>query len=480
MANSKKTILSRGVLTVWVLVFGTIFILMLGSVLGFVLFQVRLHQNIKASNLAAQIAEAGINYAKWHLAHNETDYNFNGTYDYYDPEGSIVGQYQLTITAPSGCGAGVTIKSAGWKQGVQGQKRTLQIKYAKPALARYGFLTHTNAWFGENEELKGPFHSNGGIRMDGSQNSLSTSAKQTYICGEENGCTNSSCKAPCLWKTGPHECECPGIWGSGNGGSLGLWQYPASNVDFDAITQDMSTLKTTAKASGIYIASSTVYGYHLIFKDNGTFDLYKVTALQPEVRCSDGTDWFWESNDILTQTFVRNYNFSTSCAPVFIEDNVWVEGTVLGRITVAAARLPDIAGTNAKIIIPNNILYANSASSLGLMAQKDVMIPLRAPDDLSIQAVMLAQKGHVWRYYYPDYGYEPYRTYTQRHRIETYGSIISKDIWTFSWVNNAGNIISGYEETSLNYNSSLTFDPPPYFPVSGDFTTVKWEEIPNN
>ncbi|MDD5146686.1 MAG: hypothetical protein PHN39_03015 [Candidatus Pacebacteria bacterium] len=469
----------KGALTVWVLVFGTIFIIMLGGVLGYVLFQVKQHQDIRASNMALQVAEAGLNYAKWHLAHNNTDYNFSGLYDYKDPEGDIVGKYQLTVTAPSGCNGAVLIKSAGWKLGKENNKRFLVAHYAKPALARFGFLTDSNAWFGPNEALKGPFHSNGGIRMDGTQNSLSTSARTTYTCGEEHGCTNSSCKPPCLWKVGPHLCECPGIWGSGPGGSAGLWQFPVSNVDFDALTQDMSTMQTLATSSGIYIASSTAYGYHLIFKDNGTFDLYKVTALQPQVRCSDGNDWFWESNDILSQTFVSNYSLPQTCSPIFVEDNVWVEGTVLGRATVVAARLPDIQSTNAKIIIPNNIVYANATSVLGLMAQKDVLISLYVPNDLKIQAVMLAQRGHVWRYYYPEYGYEPYKTYAIRHRIETLGSIVSKQIWTFTWVNNSGNVLSGYQETSLNYNADLTFDPPPHFPVSGDFEVSNWGETAN-
>jgi len=159
-----------------------------------------------------------------------------------------------------------------------------------------------------------------------------------------------------------------------------------------------------------------------------------------------------------------------------VEDNVWVDGDVKGRVTVVAAQLPDTEKTNKKIIINGDINTADSDSVLGLIAQKDILIPLYSPDSLEIKAAMLAQKGHVFRYYYPNWPWEPYRTYAIRDYIETYGSIITNTIWTFTWVDSGSNVVSGYRETEMMYDSNLTYNPPPYFPVSGDYDIIFWEE----
>ncbi|MDI6883304.1 MAG: hypothetical protein QMC93_02415 [Patescibacteria group bacterium] len=454
---------NNGAITIWVLVFGTVFLIMLSGLLGFLIFQIKQNQKVLALNTALHIAEAGINYSRWRLAHAPEDFDFSGIYDYKDPQGAIIGKYQLEITGPTGCESGIKIKSSGWKLSSEDLKREIRVKYVKPALAKYAFLTNSNVWFGEDEELKGPFHSNGGIRMDGQQNSLSTSARETYICGPEHGCSPAQ--------------EKPGIWGEGEGKEKGLWQFPVSNVDFEGIVQDLAGLKTKAQTSGIYLGPSGNYGYHLKFKSNGTFDVYKVKKLQSAVWGYDGEKWVFESNDISRETFYQNFSLPSNCAPVFIEDNLWVEGDIKGRTTVVAARLPDIPDKNAKIIIPNNINYFDKNSVLGLIAQKNILIPLYSPNNLEIKAALLAQKGHVFRYYYPKWRYEPYKTYAIRNYIETYGSIITNTIWTFTWVDSGNNVVSGYQETEMAYNSDLTYNPPPYFPVTGEYEIVSWEEI---
>jgi hypothetical protein len=103
-------------------------------------------------------------------------------------------------------------------------------------------------------------------------------------------------------------------------------------------------------------------------------------------------------------------------------------------------------------------------------------------ENLEIKASLLAQKGRVFRYYYPNWWWEePYKSCAILNYIETYGSIITNKIWTFTWVeiNEEGKVevVSGYEETEMSYNPDLTYSPPPYFPVSGGYETMGWEEI---
>jgi hypothetical protein len=454
----------KGAIVVLVLVFGSIFVLIFSGLIGLTFTQYSQSKQKLALNEALEIAESGVNYARWRLAHSPNNYNFSGTYDYKDPEGGIIGRYVLEITRPGECSTMVTIKSIGWTLEYPNTKKTISVKYGRPSLAQYSFLTNSDVWFGENEELKGPFHSNGGIRMDGNQNALSASAKQTYTCQTYHGCNPPKTK--------------PGIWGTGNGQTQGLWEFPVPSIDFNAITVDLAQLKAKAQNGGYYFGSSGAFGYHVKFKNNGSFDLYKVTKLKANVHGTDTQgNVYDESNDIDKESFLQNYTLTSGECNVhnliFIEDNkVWVDGNVSEKATVVAARFPDNPSTNASIIINGNITRSDpKATLIGLIAQKNILVPLYSPNILEIQAVMMAQKGAVQRYYYSS-AYSPWHI---RSKIMVRGSIITNGVWTWSWISGS-TTVSGYQQTESYYESSLIYDPPPYFPSSGDLQFISWDE----
>ncbi|MCD5396347.1 MAG: hypothetical protein LR000_01630 [Candidatus Pacebacteria bacterium] len=479
----------KGTLVTIVLVFSLIFLILMGSIISLILAQYRASKKKSAYELAFQIAEAGINYYRWRLAHAPQDF-CDGVppgsekcqnppygpfvHEYKDPEGNVVGEFVLWITPPSKCYPWAIIESEGYTLEFPETKRKLKAKWAKPSLAKYAFLTNSNVWIGEEGRLKGPLHSNGGIRMDGEQNSLATSAKETYICGPEHGCDYWRCNDPCRWTASG--CECPGIWGEGKGKDLGLWDFPVPAIDFDLISRDLATLKEEAQNAGFYFGPSGRKGYHIEFLSNGKFYLYKVTRLQRPVYGWDGENLVIESNSIKNKTLLGMYDLPSDCAPIFVEDNLWVSGDVAGRVTVVAARLPEIPDQLKKIIIHDNINYVTEDAVLGLISQSDILIPLYSPNRLEIEAVLLAQRGRVFRYYYPNLPWEPYRTYAIRDYIKTYGSIITNKIWTFTWVGWQGRVISGYRETEMSYNPDLTYSPPPYFPTHGEYEIFEWEE----
>ena len=95
----------------WVLVFGSVFLTIFAGLTSFFVFQINQNKKTESRNMAFHIAEAGIEYARWHLAHHPEDFDFSGTYDFKDPEGGIVGQFQLSIVPPSSCNQGVRIIS---------------------------------------------------------------------------------------------------------------------------------------------------------------------------------------------------------------------------------------------------------------------------------------------------------------------------------------------------------------------------------
>lgn len=427
-----------------------------------------------AKSLAA--AEAGANYYRWHLAHAPDDYQ-DGTglpgpyvHDYKDNLGNTIGKFSLNITPPSECSNTVIIESTGWMDNNPNVKRVVKAKYGRPSLANFAFLTNSNVWFGDSETLHGPLHSNGGIRMDGYNDGVTTSAKETYICGPEHGCF--------------YEIK-PGVWGTGE--EQKLWNFPVSNIDFDEVTTDLASLKTLAKNSNCGGSEDCYWpqlglGYHLNFKSDGTFDMYRVNRLRNPVWGYDGSRWVRESDDIERETLIGNYNIPSSCGIIFVEDDLWVDGIVNGRTTVVAAKLPDF-GNNPKIIINGDIVYAarDGTNSLALISQSHVYVPLySAANDLEIDAVLMAQKGHVFRKYYALGGWRRVpadaRQYVVRNNISLYGVIITNTIWTWSWVDWRQQTVSGYRNTETVYDPKLAYNPPPGFPTTGEYQILQWEE----
>lgn len=467
-----------GAMLVMALVFTTLFTVMAIGIAGMISAQHK--YGLKKINWAKSLAaaEAGINYYRWHLAHAPEDYA-DGTgaagpyvHDYQDNLGNPIGQFSLNITPPSACSNVVLIESTGLMNNDPNVTRSVKVKYGKKSLADYAFLTNSNAWFGDTEALHGPVHSNGGIRMDGSHDSLVTSAKETYLCGPEHGCSYQNK---------------PGVWGSG--GDPELWDYPVSNVDFDAITTDLQVLKNLADNTACSASEDCLFpqqglGYHLRFINNGTFDLYRVTRLTNPTWGYNGSGWIRESNDLLRESLIGNYNIPSNCGIIFVEDNLWIDGAVKGKVTVVAAKLPE-SGNTPKIIINGNLTYAakDGTNVLGIISQSDIIVPLwSAPDNLEVDAALMAQKGHVYRKYYCR-GLACQRwvdglevPFLIRNSITIYGSIITNTVWTWSWVNGSGQTVSGYRNTITNYDPNLTYNPPPGFPTTGEHEFLQWEE----
>ena len=119
------------------------------------------------------------------------------------------------------CGfySAIDITSTGWTHKEPSLKRVVKVKYARPSVAEYAYILNDNVWAGADREIKGKYHSNGGIRMDGENDSLVTSAKTTWQCTSSFGCSS------------PYEVK-PGVFGDGEGGERGLWEFPVQSIDF--------------------------------------------------------------------------------------------------------------------------------------------------------------------------------------------------------------------------------------------------------
>jgi len=472
---------NKGSILVTVLALTTFFIVVAIAIIDIGFMRQKLYKQQTAKNQALHVAEAGANYYKWLLAHNINDY-YDGTgsdpgspgepygpYEHlFSSEDGTEGTFSLNITPPSLGSTIVKIESTGWVNEYPNIKRTIEVSYGIPSVADYSFLSNTDAWFGPSATNQGKIHSNGGIRMDGLNDSLTTSARSTYTCTKEHGCVDvGDCNPPCTWNGS--SCECPGIWGSGSGSSL--WSNPVPVIDFNSITMDIANIRTKAMASGFYLPTQSK-GYHIIFDADGTFDVYTVTQLEDKITQLND-DWTAMEKDyekIKSQTLQSTGNPIPANGLIYIEDDVWVEGTINGKATLVAAKLPYNPAEYKSIIIENSINYLARDGNhiLGLIAQKNIKVPEHSPDFLTIDAMMLAQNGHVYRSHY-----EPVSIKTN---IEIYGGITTNQRWAWSWMNSSGVTTDGYQNITSIYDSFAASSPPPEYPNTGVYIFISWEE----
>ena len=479
---------SNGYLLILVLVFGSIFFTIISSFTVFIVTQSRLISQRVEFETAGQIAEAGLNYYKWYLAHYPNDVT-NGTGlpgpyvgIYNDPEGGAIGQYSLTIASTTYCGdvASIRVTSVGNTYKQPNVKRTMTARYDKPTVADYAFILNSNVWAGPDREVNGPYHSNGGIRFDGTNNGSVTSGQTTWSCDGSYGCS----------PTGNRN----GVFTTTGNPNTALFDYPASNIDFGGITIDLTQMKTRAQNNGgLYIAPSggTNAGYRLTFNSNNTVTVRRVTAtIQHRGNATGATsDWTNERNIINTSTLVGTYTVPTACPLIFVEDKIWLEGTVASRVAIAAAN-PSSASINPSIILQGNITYT-SATSAGLLAiaEQDVLIGVDVPDTMYINGIYIAQLGKYGRNLYcgstshcdssnllpnSPTDYRPYAIQTSENFN---GTIVSNGRVGTQWVSGA-TTVSGFRDRYNTYDRNLVTNPPPLIPsTSDDYEFSDWQDV---
>lgn len=443
----------RGNMLLFVMVFGSLaFSIVTMGIAGYAVSENTASRHKENREQALQIADAGINYYRWHLAHNQTDYKdgtgVTGTYThaYRDKDGDTIGYFSLGITPPANGSTVVTISSTGWTVLQPNSRRTLKARVGFPALTDFALLTNNDAWIGDTEVTHGKFHANGGIRFDGVGDAPISSAMATYTCKTFHGCSNVTK---------------PGVWGTG--GPSTYWDNPVPAQDFSAVTAKLAEIKASAQAAGgLYFSSSGKEGWRLQFNVAGTVTVYKVNA----TNCYQATDvdgtTFTPCIDIKTLAAGTTYTLPTN-GFIFVDDTVWVDGVVKGRVTVGNK-------TGKSIIINDNLTYAakDGTNVLGLVAEQNVLIPRNSPAVLEVDGALLAQNGGAKRYYYSG---------NVKTSLTIYGSVISNGIWTWSWVNGSNVVISGYTTTNDTYDTNLTYNPPGGFPVGSQYNLISWEEV---
>ena len=482
---------SPGVTILLVMAFMGIFTMILGTITSYTFTQARYGRALYSREQAIQVAEAGLEYYRWFLARNPTimatgvGLESPVTKVIEDPEASRLGEATVVATIVSSCGIPqyADIASTGKADSNVVFPRTVLGRYMRPSVAEYSHIVNQNVWAGADRNITGPYHSNGGVRMDGANNSDVTSAVSTWVCDSTFGCS-------------PTNNSAAGVFGAGSGSAL--WQYPVPQVDFAGIAANFASLRTYATNDGIYLSGTTVRvnnvqqggshtsvaaneqrGYRLVFNSNGTVTIYRVTGTTAVRGYNNTQGWHTDYDIISSQTSLGTFTPPSDCGVIYVNAKTWIEGTVSGKVTVVAA---DTGSFSADVILNGNLNYATFDGSTGItvIGERHVLIPLVSPDAMTIRGIFVAQNGMFGRNHYTTSGSEEvpsaYDSYVSQTSLTTNGAVVSNLRVGTKWIC-GGTYCSGYGTRFDNYDRILAFNPPPFTPsASPDYGIVLWRE----
>ncbi len=464
---------SRGDVLVLTIIFTGVFSILFASLIRYLVTQYTSVSIHTAEDEALQIAEAGVEYYRWHLAHFPNDLQ-DGTsgagpyvHAYEDPETGVLGHFSLELGGEVLCGKTQVVHatSTAWTDAKPNIKKVVFVRIARPTIADFSYIVDSNVYAGANRTITGPYHSNGVVRMDADNHSAVTSKVATTSCDGAGlgGCTGTIAG---VYGTGTH----PEWWRSAEP------DIPFSNFDFD-----FGQIQAIATTQGIFLAhmSNDVnnYGYYLKLKSDKTVDIYRVTGKWANVSITTpGSESITVpelANANITATylqFMQNRPIPNACPLIYASDRVWLEGVVSGKVTVVAN---DVGVASPDVFLQNNITYNTNTGTDGLtvLAERNILIPLYVPNDMTLSGIFLAQKGSYGR---PWYGsVNPYNAFRTRNSLTTTGTVVSKLRTGTSWTDG-----TAFTNRIDNYDRNLVDAPPPLTPfTSSDFRLIEWREV---
>lgn len=485
---------SKGDILVSVLVFAAIAMTVTIGLTNWGATMLKSIRTLHIREQAGQIAEAGVDYYRWHLAQFPADYkdgtNKPGPYyhDFYNKDGDLIGSYKLTITPPPVGSTRVIINSVGTTTADATASRTIEAILAQPSLAQYAVIANDFLRFGAGTTVYGPVSSNRGIHFDGIAYNLVSSAMATDT-DQDNNCTpQPSCAVEwgVFTQSGTDDPSPPTLANNRPDVFVAGRQYPVPGFPFGSLTVSVSNLRTLAAPAGVCAApgcwtASGFQGYLLHFNNNNTYTMRRVLSLRSAPTNCTNTNppqnqWGTWSINTFSGGVLGPYAIPAN-GVIFVDDHVWVEGTINGtRVTVVAGIIGATnPATYPNITVNNDVRYTsyNGTDVIGLIAQGNINVGLVSEDDLQIDAALIAQNGRVGRFYYDNDCTYSGTNYYNRQILTLNGMIATAIRYGFAYTNG-----TGYQTRNLNYDANLLYSPPPSFPLaSSQYQTVSWKQV---
>lgn len=458
---------------------------LLGGLLNFVATTGRRSSDEVSAQKALSVAETGIYFYKWYLAHNLDGKNAQQIRDFWEAgtaygvstpyehevtdlnDENPIGKYKIEVEIPNLDSTIVNVTSTGWTYRHPTLTKSIRVRFRRPSWSESAVIANDVMRFGSGTNVSGPIHSNNGIRFDGVANNIVSSAVEEYYDPD----TNST--KPGVWTAQSNENE---VFLAGK-------EFPVTAIDFNGVTTDLAVMKVVAQQKGIFLEEDfydkeicewtytgppspywenicnvqqfPIAGYHLILRVDDKVEVRKV--------------YEEESDSIILESEADVFSFPGS-GLIFGETDFWVDGQIdTARLTIASAKLDSPTDTN--IFVNNDLKYTNynGQDVIGLVAEDSVLVGLHSDDYLEINAAMLAQKGMIGR---EDYGFV---LHGKRESLDIFGSLATNRKYVFNYAYKMS--VLGYEEMNFVYDNNLSYNPPPFFPTIDDHSLSLWENL---
>ena len=523
--NQKR---KKGTALVYVLgMIGAAAVLFAG-IIQFTVSHVRYNVSLEPDEQAFHVAEAGIYFYRWYLAHElegktasqisdfwENDplgVDDNGDGDCDDPdtadgdgdgtEAYVVdyeglGQYKICIVAPEQYSTVLSIESEGIAtSGGITKTRKIRARQRKPSWSEFAILANADMRLRQGTEIFGPVHVNGGFHFDGVAHNIVSSSVESYYASDSDVRATR-----------------PGVWAASNPTSSGYKyldtddsehflagkRYPVTVQDFNSLTSNFNEIRERSIEDGTYFDDSGDGRMIILGQPTASqMQIYEVddydSGFTPDVEtevCSGGyweKEWYQDWRGRWRYGWVWVDGGCTTIEPtvmdipdngvVYVEDNIWIEGTLPIDYKVTFAAHSTSSSTPRIFLGTDDINYADRESDcvLGLTAEGNIEL-LENPEDgasgddrdeLNIDAVLLSQYGRVGRSNFGDC----------EDTITIYGAIATNTRMGFGYNDGkCGGIGSGYQNRNLYFDGNLLYSPPPLFPTGGSYAVDLWEEI---
>jgi hypothetical protein len=489
------------------LVIMTMVMIILVSIIGYIVSQLKFSANRIEREKALQIAEAGIYHYRWYLAHatdgmdaqqlkafwnSSSTLGVSGAYDveYKDPETSVpIGKYTISLDAPEAFSTIATVTAKGETYRMPGVTRTVSVRFRRPSWSEYMYIVDGFLNIGAGADVYGRAHSNFGIHMDGVAHNAMTSYNPTFIDPDHTSThnpefgvhTHVGTRDPVAPPYDPLNPWPDGTVPNRSDIFMGGRQLPVPKIEFNGVSADLANMRNEVTnngtnttdhctASGCYFNNSGS-GRRLILKTNGDFDVCKVYRYDNYLDLNDSNATY-AIDRYLTPSGTRCNTCSGACLAthtipqngiIFVEDNIWVEGTINDKIVTIAA---DNAADNADIYIGiNNIAYTNhdGRDIIGMVAKRNIAIIRDCQTNLLVEGALIAQTGRRFR----DSG-----DYASNKSSLTMNGALASFLQPY--VNADG---YGFTDRTYNFDNNLLYFPPPYFPTGTEYSIDLWEEL---
>ena len=505
--------------------------MLLSNLLTFISSRLTAGYRAESKQEALQVAEAGVFFYRWYLAHNtdgrtaqQIDNFWSGTPigvgsvyedDFEDPWGDPIGRYQISIEPPI---QGSTIANAtvvGWTNKYPLTKRTIKIRFRRPSWSENIVLADDDMRFGNGTTVSGKIHSNKGIRFDGLalgnvSSTLGTYNDPDHLGGNEigvhthkliDGTVNDTFRAA-----------------ESNPASIPIRTdvFPAGRrilvpeIPFNTLVSDLGFMR--AEAAIKY--DNAGVGRRIILKENGNFDTCKVNSysIAPETNCGssislpgdatsatnaiinyfgtvsgatggnawkNGTSCFTTAgciagafNFIGGTNGICTVNLTTAAIPdngiIFVANNVWVDGVINNKkVTIVAAELDDEPGYTA---VKKNIFIGMNNISYTNHDGRDIIGLIAQNNILTIRDSQNFLEIDAALLAKDGKVGRCYYNGIIKNTITINGSLATKIRYGFAYGN------TGYINRNLNFDDDLLYYPPPYFPTGSQYAVDLWEE----